>query len=306
MLLAEKITSYQNVEMVQNEYNAHVIDFIQIDEYGFNQLVARYNFINKEGYIRLLNGKEKVYKRLSSIMNVIFADNPSFSYYQSTIDSAKAAAQQLEIEDKQRFTTEEESNGQESNGINEESNESQNEPTVQNETFNVYNNTFNTYSEAFNYALNNDIPVVMILSSLNTTMTTERLQQLEYEYTFSKRNMNYDNMKEYYYYLESLPISSDKDDRYYKLKSWIQSYENRQKSIQENENRQRELALQANELLNNMISRGLEIKETGDSGIHFTDYYYKGEKVYSWLSGISTEEYYNGIKKVYDQYFTNQ
>ncbi|RKJ62831.1 hypothetical protein D7X33_26230 [Butyricicoccus sp. 1XD8-22] len=91
----------------------------------------------------------------------------------------------------------------------------------------------------------------------------------------------------------------DQEDRYYKLKSWIQRYENRLASIEATKQEKLQLAQKSSELLEYMTSNGLEIKELGSMVI----YYYKGEKVHTWFSGISIEEYAKGIEKVYNTYF---
>lgn len=171
----------------------------------------------------------------------------------------------------------------------------------QKEIFHLYKNTFDTYSQAYDYAIKNVIPVTMIISSKHPTMNNERLQQLQTSFTFDKMNMLYDDMKEYFNYLEPLPDTLDKQDIYYKLRSWINRIESQQKNREETKQRQYELAKRSAELLDYMTSNGLEIKEW----YTYTDYYYYGEMVHRWKSGISIEEYTQGVEKVYNTYFKN-
>ncbi|WP_299831330.1 hypothetical protein [uncultured Metabacillus sp.] len=173
------------------------------------------------------------------------------------------------------------------------------EATQQTEVFHLYKNTFTTYSEAYNYALTNMIPVTMIISSLHPTMTNERLKQLEHEYVFSKGNMSYNDMIEYFNYIESLPITIDRDDRYYKLKSYIQRYEYNQQQKLNREKEQQNLSLEGSRLLVFMKEKGLqlEIREG------WQRYLYKGEHVYS-FHGCSVEKYYNDMLTLFNTYFS--
>jgi hypothetical protein len=170
-----------------------------------------------------------------------------------------------------------------------------NEPEV----FHLYKNTFTTYSEAYNYAIDNSIPVTMIISSLHKTMTNERLQQLEKEYVFSKSNMFITDMKEYYEYISLLPLSLDKEERYYKLKGYIQRYEYKQQSKLAAENKHQQLSIEGSRLLVFMKEKGLELKLTKD----YQWYYYNSEHVYSFYS-CSVEQYYNDMKALFNKYFS--
>lgn len=176
-----------------------------------------------------------------------------------------------------------------------------NDASNEKEMFHLYNNTFESYSQAYDHAIKNVIPITMIISSKHPSMTSERLKQLHTSFVFDKMKMSYNDMKEYYNYLEPLPETLDKQDIYYKLRSWIQRYESRQKSIEEDKQRKYELAKHSAELLEYMVNNGLEIKEKHT----MVKYYYKGEHVHTWFSGISIEEYANGIQKVYDTYFSD-
>jgi hypothetical protein len=166
-------------------------------------------------------------------------------------------------------------------------------------TYYFYTKTFDTYMDAYNHALNNRSSVTMILPSNHPTMSNERLQQLEKEYTFSKMNMSYEDMKEYFAYISSLSETLDQQDRYFKLKQWIKRYEDKQQRIKEKKEKQRYQMEESGKMLQYMESKGL----THKSIYSMTHYYYKGEKVHTWMSGCSTEEYYNGVKGVYDKYF---
>lgn len=176
-------------------------------------------------------------------------------------------------------------------------------PNIQPEvvTYHYYNQTFSTYSEAYNYAISNMSPDTMILNSDHPTMNNERLMELEKQYTFSKHNMNYDDMKEYYSYIDTLPLSADKEERYYKLKSFIQRYENKQQSIKEREERLKHQSQQIDIMINNLYSIGMTKKEYEHGS---TVYYYLNDTlIYSWTSGISTETMYNELLEVYNLHY---
>lgn len=170
-----------------------------------------------------------------------------------------------------------------------------NEPEV----FYVGNNTFNTYSEAFNYTTQKGITTSMILSSKHPSMTNERLQQLEYSFVFDKVNMSYKDKKDYFNYLEDIPNSLDRENRYYKLKSWIERHEKQQQRQQEEKDRIYNLGLEASETLEYMVANGLEIKENES----YVKYYLNGQDVHTWFSGISAEKYHEGIMNIYNRYF---
>lgn len=168
------------------------------------------------------------------------------------------------------------------------------------EVFHLYSNTFNTYMDAYNHAINNKIAVTMILSNKHQTMTNKRLQELEKSYVFDKSNMDYDSMKEYYTYLDGLFETLDKQDRYYKLRSWITRHENSMKSKQEEQDRLKMLAQEVSDTLKYMVDNGLEIKEKES----YVQWNYNGEKVYSWFSGIHLNEYHKEAMDVYNRYFS--
>ncbi|KON87367.1 hypothetical protein AF332_11390 [Sporosarcina globispora] len=166
-------------------------------------------------------------------------------------------------------------------------------------TYHFYKQTFNTYMEAYNYALNNMSPVTMVIASVHPYMTNERLQQLEKEYIFSKMNMSLEDMKEYFKYISELPDTLDKEDRYYKLKSWIERKENKIKSIVATKQRQKEQAIEIDNMFNDLYSIGMNKKEYSDLVV----YTLNGEKIYSWSSGIAIEKMYNELLEVHSKHF---
>ena len=170
-----------------------------------------------------------------------------------------------------------------------------NEPEV----FYLRNNTFNTYSKAFTHAVQNQMATTMILSSKHPTMTNERLQQLEHSFIFDKTNMSHEDKKYYFNYLESIPNSLDRENRYYKLKSWIDRYEVQQQRQQEEKQRIQNLGLEASKTLDYMVANGLEIKENES----YVKYYLNGQDVHTWFSGISADKYHEGIMNLYNNYF---
>jgi hypothetical protein len=178
------------------------------------------------------------------------------------------------------------------------------ETTEQTEVYYLYNNEFTTYSEAYNYCITNDYPVTMILSNLHPYMTTERLQELELQYKFSKQNMSIIDMKEYFDYIGIQQISTDQEDRYYKLRSWIERYENKQKSIEQRKQHERYMAEQINTMLSELYSIGMTKKEYEHTNT--TWYYLNNELIYNWSSGISTEKMYNELTEVYKMYYIQE
>lgn len=167
------------------------------------------------------------------------------------------------------------------------------------EVFHLNNNTFNTYNEAFNHAVQNQITTTKILSSKHPTMTNERLKQLEHSYIFDKVNMLHEDKKDYFDYLVSIPNSLDRENRYYKLKSWIERYEAQQQRQQKEKDRIHNLGLEASKMLEYMVENGLEIKENESC----VKYYLNGQDVHTWFSGVSVEKYHEGIMNIYNRYF---
>lgn len=178
------------------------------------------------------------------------------------------------------------------------------EPNEQTELYQVYNDTFTTYSEAYNYCITNDYPVTMILSNMHPYMTTERLQELELQYKFSKHNMSIADMKELFDYVTVLPLSTDQEDRYYKLKGWIERYENKQRNIELKKQHEHEMAIQINNMISDLYSIGMIKKEYEHSTVTF--YYLNNELIYNWSSGIPTEKMYNELTEVYNRHYMKQ
>lgn len=180
--------------------------------------------------------------------------------------------------------------------------------TEQPEQFHLYSNTFNTYSDAFNYACEHVIPVHMILSSNHPTMTNQRLQHLEHEYTFSKMQMSIQDKREYFDYLTTCQRSLDQENRYYKLKTWIERYEYQQESIKQRKEDDLQLTKEAYKLVEEMESHGLIIESTRDCGTSSTKYILNGEILHNWIGsgGLETEKYYSMIKSIYDKFKYNK
>lgn len=154
-----------------------------------------------------------------------------------------------------------------------------------------YNQTFDTYMDAYNYAIKNMSPVTMVLASNHPTMTNERLMELEREYVFNKRKMAYEDMKEYFAYISELPVSLDQEERYYKLRDMIKRYEYQEQQRQNRESEQRKKAMDIDTMLKGLYELGMDKKEYKDMVV----YYMNGEKVYSWMSGISTDKMHSEL-----------
>lgn len=163
----------------------------------------------------------------------------------------------------------------------------------------LYNRTFNAYMDAYNYAITNMSPVTMVLPSNHPTMNNKRLMQLENEYTFSKMNMPYDNMVEYFNYIGGLNETLDKQDRYYKLKGWIERYNNRMNERNESKRILNEKITAIGNMIKDLKSIGMTIKENES----YVQYYLNGEQIYIWFSGITAEKQYDELSKVYDEYY---
>jgi hypothetical protein len=175
------------------------------------------------------------------------------------------------------------------------------ETTKQPELFHVNKETFTTYSEAYNHCITNEYPVTMILSNKYLTMSNERLQELETQFIFAKHNMNITDMKEYFDYIMMQPISTDQETRYYKLKSWIQRYEERKRSIELKKQHEKLMAENINTMLQELYSIGMIKKEYENTSVTF--YYLNNEQIYNWSSGIPTEKMYNELTEVHKRYY---
>lgn len=170
------------------------------------------------------------------------------------------------------------------------------------EVFYLYGKTFDTYMDAYNYAIQNESKTTMILSSHHPTMTNEKLQQLESDFTFNFMGMSLDDKKEFFAYIESCSHSIDRDDRYYKLKTWIERGEKALANEKKEKERLYNLAKQSYEILETMKSKGLEVKESGN----MVQWIFNGEKVYVWFGGVCAEKYHADTLKVYEEYFKNK
>jgi 3-dehydroquinate dehydratase len=420
MLTANTITNYENVHFKQDQELPYLLNIIQIDSWGYESKIGRFNFYTKEGFLLLLNGKRKEYSRFQPLLNSFFKYKEYFSWNSKVVEDAKKSGNDLIKSEKKeldkkykeeqtnkavefltKVTNKDETtiNGLQTfkdksdnelviiinntfknviptqlvndilNAIkevftpvieveevitvnennqtidNEESfivgnrnfsdystalqyciesdfdpeimiiKEAANiepletpisvETTQQPEIFNVYKNTFTTYSEAYNYCLKYITPVTMIISNKHETMTNERLQQLEHEYIFAKGNMSITDMKEYFQYISSLPISLDQDERYYKLKGYIQRYEYKQQQREEMERKQRKLFIRAGELLEDMKNNGLEVIEKYEHGISLVKYIYNSEVVHTTVTtgGTPIEKYHDMIENIYNIHF---
>lgn len=174
-------------------------------------------------------------------------------------------------------------------------------------TYHFYKQSFDNYMDAYNYAINNKSPVTMVIASNHPSMTNERLQQLEYEYTFEKSNMSYNNMKEYFSYISSLKESLDQQERYYKLKSYIQRYEYKQQQKENREEHLRDLMREACTLLHFMKKKGLQLINKSDCGISSTKYIYNNNVLHFDVrsNGIPIDEYHTMIHNIFNNHFSD-
>jgi hypothetical protein len=336
MLKKFNVTNYESVSFIQSEDQPSMLIITQADEYDFSYKyeIGRFDFSTKEGYLQLLNGTRKEYKRFNALLNNFFKYNEYFSWNSTVVNNCKEASNQPVVteeevsevvvlnENNQTTVNESYTVGNRSFSTYTEAeqycNESDFDPELMiqeaatseplesiiiehesTEVYNVYNNTFNTYSDAYNYCVTNDYPVTMILSSNYQTMNNERLQELELQYKFSKRNMNIIDMKEYFDFIMVQPNSIDQIERYSKLKSWIEQYENRQRNIKESKQHEKEMAIHINNMLSDLYSIGMTKKEYTSLMVYCLD----GEQIYNWSSGIPTEKMYNELTEVHDRHY---
>lgn len=170
------------------------------------------------------------------------------------------------------------------------------------ETFQLHDKVFNSYSDAFNYACDNNMNLLMILSSKHHTMTYERLKHLSSQYILLKRKMKYEEMKEYLEYLNSVPETLDKQEISYKLKSWLTRYEGKEQRQVEQQEEYKRLAIAVESMLHDLYSIGVTKKETKS----LVKYYLNGEIIYQWFSGITTEKMYDELLEVYETYYIEE
>jgi hypothetical protein len=110
--------------------------------------------------------------------------------------------------------------------------------------------------------------------------------------------MSIENMKEYFDYISSLPVSLDQENRYYKLKGYIDRYNYKQQQREQRELEQKRKAIAIDTMLSDLYNMGMTKKEYTNLMI----YYLNNEQIYSWSSGISTEVMYNELLEVYNKY----
>ncbi|PKR82878.1 hypothetical protein [Heyndrickxia camelliae] len=174
-------------------------------------------------------------------------------------------------------------------------------------TYHFYKQSFDNYMDAYNYAINNKSPVTMVIASNHPTMTNERLQQLEKEYTFSKGSMSYNDMKEYFSYISSLNESLDQQERYYKLQSYIKRYEYNQKQKENRKEYLRDLMREACTLLHFMKKKGLQLINKSDCGISSTKYIYNNNVLHFDVrsNGMPIDEYHTMIHNIFNNHFSD-
>jgi hypothetical protein len=419
MLKKFNVTNYEDVSFIQSEDQSSLLIIVQANEYeySYKEEIGRFDFSTKEGYLQLLNGNRKEYKRFNALLNNFFKYNEYFGWNSTVVNNCKEATkQQTTVEENykmENYTFELFNQKNLNNGIKQvkcrvynldetqievfdflidengiygawtgdvtnettfnrrkeierelnqtkevvevseviENNqtsevndsayivgnrtfttyeaaynyciESDFEPELmiikeaatieplnatneqetneQTEVFNVYNNTFTTYSEAYNYCIKNDYPVTMILSNMYPYMTTERLQELELQYKFSKHNMSIADMKELYDFVTVLPLSTDQEDRYYRLKGWIERYETKQRNIETKKQHDKEMAIQINNMISDLYSIGMIKKEYKHTNT--TWYYLNNELIYNWSSGIPTEKMFNELTEIHNRHY---
>lgn len=125
------------------------------------------------------------------------------------------------------------------------------------ENFYHYNQTFDTYRDAFNYVIKNNFKEHMILYSLSN-MDNNRLMELESLYVYSKYKMSYEDAKEFYHHLKTIPETYNTLERLNSLRSIIERHEYH---INNEANRQADMMQAINqqqELLDKMFSLGYD------------------------------------------------
>ncbi|MFI2856823.1 hypothetical protein ACH6EH_06755 [Paenibacillus sp. JSM ZJ436] len=166
------------------------------------------------------------------------------------------------------------------------------------ELFHLYNQTFSSYWDAYNYAITNRSDVSMILSS-RANISNQRLRDLRTMYATAKYTMSYEDAKEYYNHLTTIPSTSNSEDIIHGLKHVIERHESRMNAESQRQANMLQLINQQQDLLNKMYSLGMTKKESGS----MVKYYYNDECIYTWFSGTSVEKIYNDLFQVYQQKF---
>jgi hypothetical protein len=96
MLKKFNVTNYEDVSFVQSEDQPTVLIITQADEYDYSYKyeIGRFDFSTKEGYLQLLNGTRKEYKRFNALLNNFYKYNSFFGYSSKVVDQCIAAVNQ--------------------------------------------------------------------------------------------------------------------------------------------------------------------------------------------------------------------
>jgi hypothetical protein len=123
----------------------------------------------------------------------------------------------------------------------------------------------------------------------------------------AKGKMAYADMKEYLNYISTLPVTIDQDERFYKLKSYIQRYEYSQQSKQIEKDRLNDLMKESCIMLHFMKNKGLQVNSNYDTGISYTKYILNGITIESYITsaGIAIEKYHTMVKNMLSNHFVS-
>src|SRR5205085_5433149 len=152
------VTNYESVSFIQSEDQPSMLIITQSDEYDFSYKyeIGRFDFSTKEGYLQLLNGTRKEYKRFNALLNNFFKFNEYFGWNSTVVNNCKEATTQLVV-------TEEVTPVIEVSEVIEAVVLNENNQTNVNESYTVGNRSFSTYTEAEQYCNESDFdPELMI------------------------------------------------------------------------------------------------------------------------------------------------
>jgi hypothetical protein len=91
MLRAESIFNYSNVYFELDKDQSYLLNIVQLDNWGYESLIGRFNFYTKEGFLLIPNGKRKEFKQWKSLFNTFFKFNESFGWDSTNIEIAMNA-----------------------------------------------------------------------------------------------------------------------------------------------------------------------------------------------------------------------
>jgi hypothetical protein len=105
MLRAESISNYSNVYFQLDKDQTYLLNIVQIDNWGYESLIGRFNFYTKEGFLLIPNKKQrKEFKQWKSLFNTFFTYDNQFGWDSTNVEAAMNAGKEQIKADKQAST----------------------------------------------------------------------------------------------------------------------------------------------------------------------------------------------------------